>query len=90
MNLSRVSAGEYPKMKAYSVSCFENSCRLAVILSDIICGLYSRREFTGNEDALKRVRERLDEWRENSPPHLKYAPDNLPDICCPPHILTQK
>lgn len=77
-------------MKAHSVSCFENSCRLAVILNDIICELYLRREVTDNEHVLKGIRERLDDWREQSPGHLRYNPDNLPQSCCPPHILTQK
>lgn len=77
-------------MKAHSVSCFEASSRLAVILNDIICQLYSRRGVTDNEDVLRGIRERLDEWRENSPAHLKYDPDNLPEVCPPPHILTQK
>lgn len=91
MNLSLISAGEYPPMKAHSISCFENSCRLAVILNDIICELYSRRDFTDNEDVLKGIRVRLDEWREKSPAHLKYDPDNLPQsFCPPPHILAQK
>lgn len=77
-------------MKSHSISCFENSCKLAVIINDIILQLYSRRVTADPEGTLRGIRGRLDEWRESSPPHLKYDPYNLPDVCCPPHILTQK
>ena len=88
LNLSRVSVGEYPPMKAHSISCFENSCKLAVILNDIILQLYSRR---GSPDmgGTLRIKEKLENWRENSPRHLKYDPENLPELCPPPHIITQ-
>lgn len=75
-------------MKAHSISCFENSCKLAVILSDIILQLYSRRGPPDMSETL-RIRERLDDWRENSPQHLKYDPELLPEFCPPPHIITQ-
>lgn len=90
VNLSKVPRGEYPPMKAHAISCFENSCKLAVIISDIILQLYSRRGTPDVEGTLRGIKARLDDWRENSPPHLKYDPDNLPDVCPPPHILTQK
>ncbi len=94
LNLSLVPAGEYPATKTHAISCFENSCKLAVIINDIILQLYSRRASTADLDlvdaTLKGIKDRLDEWRDNSPPHLKYEPDNLPDVCPPPHILTQK
>lgn len=90
MNLSKVAVGEYPQSKSHTVSSFENSCKLAVILNDIILHLYSRRESNTGDDKLRVIRNSLDEWRQKSPPHLKYDPDQLPEICPPPHILTQK
>lgn len=90
LNLSTIPAGEYPELKAHSVSGFENSCKLSVILNDIICQLYARRRSVDIEEASKRIRSRLDEWREKSPSHLKLDPDDLPEICPPPHILAQK
>ncbi|KAL2815054.1 fungal-specific transcription factor domain-containing protein [Aspergillus cavernicola] len=88
LNLSRVSVGEYPPMKAHLISCFENSCKLSVILNDILIELYSRR---GSPDLGKtlQIKRKLDEWRENLPEHLKYDPQNLPAHCPPPHIMTQ-
>ncbi|KND91752.1 Nitrogen assimilation transcription factor nirA [Tolypocladium ophioglossoides CBS 100239] len=89
MNLSRLPITEYPPMKSHLVSCFENSCKLAVIINDIIIPLYSRRGAPNVDDTLSGIRHRLNNRREESPPHLKCAPENLPDICPPPHILTQ-
>ena len=90
VNLSRVSVGEYPPMKSHVISCFENSGRLAVILNDIILNLYSRRAGPSANEAHRSIRDKLAEWREKSPSYLKYDPDNLPSMCPPPHILTQK
>ncbi|OAA55544.1 Transcription factor [Niveomyces insectorum RCEF 264] len=90
-NLSRVSVGAYPPMKSHAISCFENLCRLSVILCDIILQLYSRRRRSDvvNGVLIHGIRERLDAWRARTPPHLLCDPDNLPDVCCPPHILAQ-
>lgn len=90
INLSKTSIGEYPPYKAHTVTCFKNSCKLAVIINDIILQLYSRGSTLDAEDTLRDTKARLDTWREQSPPHLKYDPDHLPDYCPPPHILTQK
>lgn len=81
---------EYPPMKSHLVSSFQNVCKLAVILNDIILQLYSRRENINMDEALNRLQGRLDHWREQSPVHLRYDPDNLPQVCPPPHIITQK
>lgn len=75
-------------MKAHLISCFENSCKISVILNDIIIQLYSRRGPPDIERTLL-IKQRLDEWREKLPVHLKYDPDNLPPHCPPPHIMTQ-
>ncbi|KAE8329954.1 fungal-specific transcription factor domain-containing protein [Aspergillus sergii] len=81
--------GEYPPMKSYLVSSFQNVCKLAIILNDIILQLYSRRGNINMDEALNRIQARLDHWREQSPAHLRYDPDNLPQICPPPHIIAQ-
>lgn len=89
VNLSNVSLGEYPQYKSYVVSSFENCCKLAVILNDIVLHLYARRAATNTDEVLNGIQKRLDEWRAKSPSHLRYDPDDLPDSCPPPHILTQ-
>ncbi|KAK9318917.1 fungal-specific transcription factor domain-containing protein [Lipomyces orientalis] len=84
-----VSTETYPAVKSHMVSCFANSCKLAVIINQIITQLYSRRALSVTNCALRRVRDQLDDWRANSPQYLRYDPDNLPEICGPPHILAQ-
>ncbi|CZR69962.1 related to pathway-specific regulatory protein [Phialocephala subalpina] len=86
-NLSEIPGGSYPPMESHAVSCFENSCKLAVILNDIILQLYSRRAPT--QISLRSIRDKLNSWRAKSPRHLVYDPDALPEISPPPHILTQ-
>ncbi|KAF6812841.1 fungal specific transcription factor [Colletotrichum plurivorum] len=59
------------------------------MLNDIILQVYSRRSRPITEAALKDIKTRLDHWRAQSPPHLRYDPDDLPKVCPPPHIISQ-
>jgi hypothetical protein len=90
INLSLLPIGQYPPMKTHSISLFEGSCKLAVIINDIILQLYTKRVTPDAEESLRGIKESLDGWREQSPAHLRYDVDNLPAFCPPPHILTQK
>ncbi|KAF2807541.1 uncharacterized protein BDZ99DRAFT_489809 [Mytilinidion resinicola] len=89
VNLSNLKPGEYPAMKAHAITCFENYCKLAVIINDIMLRLYSRTSNAETDQTLKDIKNRLNQWREFSPKHLKYDPENLPEISPPPQILTQ-
>ncbi|KAI1267803.1 hypothetical protein F5Y18DRAFT_424101 [Xylariaceae sp. FL1019] len=80
---------QYPTMRSYSVSCFVNSCKLAVIISHVIIQLYDRRNRSMTETVIKDINSRLDMWRSQSPSHLKYDPNNLPAVCPPPHLIAQ-
>lgn len=77
----------YPPMRSHSISCFENSCKLAVIINDIIEKLYSRR--ASPESSMRSIAERLSAWRLATPSHLRYDHEDLAATCGPPHILTQ-
>ncbi|KAK6004300.1 hypothetical protein QM012_009150 [Aureobasidium pullulans] len=88
-SLTKLPPGQYPPMRSHAVSCFTNSCKIAVIINDIILQLYSRRDRHITESSLHDIRARLDTWRAQSPSHLKYDPDNLPAVSPPPHIITQ-
>jgi len=90
INLSKIPIGKYPPAKAHLASSFENCCKLAVILKDIIFALYSRRGTIDADENLRGIQNKLDEWREKSPLHLRYDPKKLPSICPPPHIFSQK
>lgn len=81
---------EYPPRKAHAVSCFQNSCKLAIILNDIIQAFYSRRQPANAEQAVHNIAIALRDWRTNTPAHLRYDPTDLPNTCGPPHIVTQK
>ncbi|KAL3453040.1 fungal-specific transcription factor domain-containing protein [Aspergillus insuetus] len=89
LNLTKLTHSQYPSMKSHSVACFANSCRLSIIINDIIVQLYSRRSRAITEAALHDIKMRLESWRANSPSHLRFDPDNLPSICPPPHIISQ-
>ncbi|UNI19481.1 hypothetical protein JDV02_005663 [Purpureocillium takamizusanense] len=83
------SRSHYPPRKSHAVSCFVNSCKLAIIINDIVVQLYSRRKRSISETALDDIKRRLDLWRTRSPSHLRYDPNNLPSICPPPHLISQ-
>ncbi|KAK6078799.1 Nitrogen assimilation transcription factor nirA 3 [Seiridium cupressi] len=85
----KAPASGFPPMKFHVVSCFVNSCKLAVIISDIILHLYSSHHGDDGDITLRAIRERLDDWRALTPEHLKLEPDNLPSRCPPPHIVSQ-
>lgn len=90
INLSKVSVAEYPPAKSHAISSFENVCKLSIIMNDIILCLYSRRQSTDMNKKLRVIRESLDSWRSESPVQLKCDPENLPQTCPVPHILSQK
>lgn len=81
---------QYPATTSHAISCFENSCKIAVIISDIMTHFYCRRAASNTGEEFRRIRASLDDWRANSPAHLVYDPDSLPALSPPPHILTQK
>jgi hypothetical protein len=89
-NLSMTNLSDYPPMPGRYVSCFSNSCKIAIIIKDMILGLYSRRRVVGLDDVREDLMARLSEWREQSPTHLRYDVDKLPEVCPPPHIMCQK
>jgi hypothetical protein len=90
VNLAKFAQTPYPPSTSHAVSCFSNSCKLSIIINDIIVQLYSRRSRAITESALRDIRTRLDDWRTASPAHLRYDPDALPSVSPPPHIVSQK
>lgn len=90
LNLTKLPYNQYPPQQGHTVSCFVNSCKLSIIINDVIVQLYSRRDRTIAEASLTDIKSRLTLWRSRSPAHLVYDPDNLPSLCPPPHIICQK
>ncbi|KAI8946143.1 fungal-specific transcription factor domain-containing protein [Xylaria longipes] len=89
VDLTKLGHGHYPPTQGHLVGSFINSCRLSIIINDIITQLYSRRNREATQIAFKDIKDRLYLWRTNSPAHLKYDPDRLPSVCPPPHIISQ-
>src|SRR5689334_17558052 len=89
-DLASLTHHQYSPRTSHTVSCFANSCRLSIIINDIIFQLYSRKSRTISESAFRDIKIRLDLWRAESPAHLRYEPDSLPSISPPPHIISQK
>lgn len=88
-NLSRCPIGQYPSYRSHAISAFINSCRLCVIISDIIQQLYATRRGSLTQGVLDELDSRLGQWRKSSPAHLVLETDRLPDWSPPPHIMTQ-
>lgn len=76
--------------RSHTVSCFVNSCKLSIIINDIVVELYSKRDMGITENAIVDIKQRLELWRAQSPLHLKLDPDAIIDVCPPPHIISQK
>ena len=83
------SLPEYHPHTSHAASCFSNSCKLAIIIGDIMQRLYARRSGPSSPETIRQIHTRLEAWRENTPSHLRYDPTNLPRLSPPPHILTQ-
>ncbi|KLU83191.1 hypothetical protein MAPG_02256 [Magnaporthiopsis poae ATCC 64411] len=89
INLTASTRGQYPPHGNYSVSCFANSCRLSIIINDIVVRLYSKRSRSVTKAALRDIKLRLELWRAESPSHLRLEPDDPPAVCPPPHLVSQ-
>ncbi|OAA66455.1 Transcription factor [Niveomyces insectorum RCEF 264] len=89
LSFFKTAKDDYPPMQSHAITAFENACKLAILLNDIIRTLYARRAARDLNGALHDLTERLQAWRDHSPSHLRYSPANLPAHCPPLHIMTQ-
>lgn len=94
-------APNYPPCPGYVVSCFQQNCRLCVILNDLMQNIYSpeaaaRRDDeensaeakAANEEPFIRISRDLREWYIALPPHLRINPDQMPTLAPPVHIMS--
>lgn len=95
------NAPNYPPCPGYVVSCFQQSCRLCVILNDLMANIYSpeaaaRRDDEENsaeakaahEEPFIRISRDLREWYIALPGHLRINPDQMPPLAPPVHIMS--
>ena len=97
------TASNYPPVPGYVVSCFTHLCKLCVILNGLMQDIYSsnaaaRRNMEGTngsgpanqaeEDPFIRISRELRDWWLSLPRHLRIAPDQMPDLAPPVHIMS--
>ena len=97
------ASSNYPPVQGYVVSCFQHLCKLCVILNDLMQEIYSStaaaRRYTehqeqspevrnGNEDPFIKISRELRDWWLSLPAHLRIAPDQMPSLAPPVHIMS--
>lgn len=98
-----VAASNYPPVQGFVVSCFKHLCKLCVILNDLMHDIYSssataRRSAeiyeqspegrSANEDPFIKIARDLRDWWISLPGHLRIAPDQMPSLAPPVHIMS--
>lgn len=94
-------APNYSPCPGYVVSCFQQNCRLCVILNDLMQSIYSpeaaaRRDDeensaeakAANEEPFIRISRDLREWYIALPIHLRINADQMPNLAPPVHIMS--
>lgn len=75
---------------SYKITCFVNFCKLGVIITDVLLNIYGRLRTKIVLEFVQKTQQRLQDWRSKSPRALIIDPVTHPEVCPPPHILTQK
>jgi hypothetical protein len=84
---------DYPLVQSQKLACFTNFCKLSIIINDVLFNIYGKQRTHNVLEFIRSARQRLREWRHNSPNGLRIDVFGSPDerFHCPPqHILTQK
>jgi hypothetical protein len=96
----RAHTPHYPPCPGYVVSCFRQLCKLCVILNDVLQEIYSpettaRRDEdstaeskVSGDEPFVRISRDLRDWLVCLPPHLRIAPDQMPQLAPPVHIVS--
>ena len=81
----------YPPMKSHATSCFMQTCKLSIILHQILHYMYDpQHNYTQSErEACVQTQEsELNQWWEDLPAHLKIDASAVPAFAPPSHIVT--
>ena len=88
---SYTQPGDYIMSPAYSISTFQESCKLSTILDRILLVLYTEKSGSEDPDDLLRksssLHAELENWRENLPSHLDLKPSDAITKTPLPHTL---
>ncbi|KAI9432934.1 fungal-specific transcription factor domain-containing protein [Lactarius indigo] len=72
-----------------TLSCFNASAALSIILSEVVQNIYSVRPSPGRHSELLRLGELLDKWLLDLPEHLRFDPSNWKRSHPPsPYLMT--
>lgn len=97
---SDVKPPHHPPTPGYVVSCFRQLCKLSIILNDLMHGIYSPTAAVHHgshgsdpskpalDTPFMRIARDLHEWWLALPPYLRIAPDRLPALAPPSHIVS--
>ena len=97
---SDVKPPHYPPTPGYVVSCFRQLCKLSIIINDLMHGIYSptaaAHHVSNDSDPSKpaldtpfiRIARDLREWWRALPGYLRIAPDRMPSLAPPTHIVS--
>jgi hypothetical protein len=85
-------SNQYGGCPSYSVSTFIALCKLSIILSEIMSGIYTERSFDKSSSELSKtldeLQAKLATWYNGLPPHLVVEPNKISRIIPPPHVLS--
>jgi hypothetical protein len=84
---------DYPPVPSYRLSCFDNFCKLGIIINDVLFNIYGKQQHNDVVDFVRATWQRLQTWRTNTPHALRIdisGSENWRLYCPPQHILTQK
>jgi hypothetical protein len=85
---TRASMVPFPPTKASSISCFNRSTSLAILIGRVIANVYAIRVRVigqSSEALLSLLDSSLATWFLELPPHLQYNPSS--NVVPPPHVL---
>lgn len=77
----------YGQVFSYTLPCFGNFCKLAIIMNDVLVNIYSKQTIQISS-FVHGTQQRLEKWRAETPRTLII--DTATKVCPPPHILVQK
>ncbi|KAJ4856808.1 fungal specific transcription factor domain-containing protein [Trichoderma breve] len=76
----------------YSVSTFEQLCKLSLIMDRVLCNLYTERSSQRNPEDLVHIASCLDEdlktWRGSLPQHISVLLEDLTSAPILPHLIS--
>lgn len=83
---------DYPGSPAYSVSTFNELCKLSVIMNDILNKIYAEKSVKSGPQRLAEdltsLHADLEKWEGELPLHLRFDVIESTGIVPPPHVLS--